>query len=118
MLYSASHDAMAAAADTWAWSLGTRSQSGVNGVHETGQIYGETLGSAVFLTSGAGGSRGMRRVDYTDGAGHGILVAVDQMFAQVTGVSMPSAVVIHGVLAYRFKEVTLTEYVGMVTEQQ
>lgn len=69
--------------------------------------------------------------DLTDGAGHGLLVATDNMYitAQVglldlaTGIvsNQPSTIVSESVAAdviYRFKEVSLKEYIGIVQSQQ
>lgn len=57
-------------------------------------------------------------IDLTDGAGHGILVAADQLFfrfsvmqANVTGTTYPAATIR---MFYRLKNVSLQEYVGMV----
>lgn len=69
--------------------------------------------------------------DLTDGAGHGILVATDQIYLIISGqiidfdsgAQYPSAAVFTSIavvaeLIYRFKEVTLTEYIGIVQSQQ
>lgn len=64
--------------------------------------------------------------DLTDGAGHGILVATDQIFlTQQTGLTSmggSTADTITGFvqadLIYRFKEVKLQEYIGIVQSQQ
>jgi hypothetical protein len=64
----------------------------------------------------------IREYDMTDNAGHGVLVATDNVFIQQTasnGVNanttgVPAACV----LFYRFKEVGLAEYVGIVQSQQ
>jgi hypothetical protein len=57
-------------------------------------------------------------LDLTDGAGHGLLIATDNIFAQVssTGTSLTNTVYIK--ILYRFKEVGLTEYIGIVQSQQ
>lgn len=56
--------------------------------------------------------------DCTDGAGHGILVATDNIFVQIqstgTGVTVSCGVK----LLYRWKNVSLQEYVGIVQSQQ
>lgn len=57
-------------------------------------------------------------VDLTDGMGHGVLVATDNIFAQVqssgTGISVSVLIKI----LYRWKNVSLQEYVGIVQSQQ
>lgn len=56
--------------------------------------------------------------DYTDGAGHGVLVAVQKIYLQAdsanTGVAQSAIVRI----IYRLKTVTIEEYVGIVQSQQ
>lgn len=64
--------------------------------------------------------------DLTDGAGHGLLVATDNIFlsVQTTNIAFvgESADSIVGFVAadliYRFKEVALAEYIGIVQSQQ
>lgn len=64
--------------------------------------------------------------DLTDGAGHGILVATDNIYLSVqtslTAYNGSSADEIIGFcfadLIYRFKEVKLQEYIGIVQSQQ
>lgn len=57
-------------------------------------------------------------MDVTDGVGHGIIVAVDNIYAQVassgTGVTNTANIKI----LFRWKNVGLTEYVGVVSSQQ
>lgn len=65
----------------------------------------------------------IERVDVTDGAGHGVLVAVDRLYCTIaTGTSLP-AVEIQDVTGYfrflyRMKEIGLQEYLGIVQAQQ
>lgn len=61
--------------------------------------------------------------DLTDGAGHGILIATDSLYLSVISAIGTSAgtTVINNVMAkilYRWKEVALTEYIGIVQSQQ
>lgn len=60
--------------------------------------------------------------DLTDGAGHGILVAVDKLYFTAETVNMGAgggaAILFNARLMYRFKEVTLEEYIGIVQGQQ
>jgi len=56
--------------------------------------------------------------DLTDGAGHGLLVAVDNLFVQVDTTGMAGARVFELKILYRFKTVSLTEYIGIVQSQQ
>lgn len=56
--------------------------------------------------------------DTTDQSGHGILIATDNIFFnfQSTATGVANAVVVK--LGYRWKEVTLVEYIGIVQSQQ
>lgn len=64
--------------------------------------------------------------DLTDGAGHGILVATDNIFVSCS-ISVGSVFVTQADAAtgaascnilYRFKEIALAEYIGIVQSQQ
>lgn len=64
---------------------------------------------------------GSRYEDLTDQAGHGLLIATDRMtvFAYCqTNVPATQLVGVRAKLYYRFKKVTLTEYIGIVQSQQ
>ena len=71
-----------------------------------------------------GGTSGIAYVDQskyvslTDDAGHGILVATDQMylFSYSAGTGVANEFVAR--VEYRFKEVSLEEYIGIVQSQQ
>ena len=56
--------------------------------------------------------------DFTDGAGHGILIATDNLFLQAQTAGQTGASVFRWKLSYRFKEVSLVEYIGIVQSQQ
>lgn len=60
--------------------------------------------------------------DCEDGAGHGVLVATDKMYVQITlgaAVNPPSGgAQVPVKLLYRFKNVSIEEYVGIVQSQQ
>ncbi len=58
-------------------------------------------------------------MDLTDGQGHGLLVATDNIFAQVQSPSNTGAAVTYRVkILYRMKNVGLREYIGIVQGQQ
>ena len=57
-------------------------------------------------------------VDLTDGAGHGILVATDNIYVQGSSAAMTGAGVFRWKILYRFKRVSLVEYIGIVQSQQ
>lgn len=56
--------------------------------------------------------------DFTDGAGHGILVATDNIFIQANTANQTAASTFRWKLSYRFKKVSLVEYIGIVQSQQ
>lgn len=71
----------------------------------------------------AGGSFGVEysnidRLDLTDGAGHGLLIATDSIFAQYVSGGTGAANVARIKLLYRWKDVGLSEYIGIVQSQQ
>lgn len=57
-------------------------------------------------------------LDVTDGAGHGILIATDNIYGQVVSSGTGGANVAYIKLLYRWKNVPMTEYVGIVQSQQ
>lgn len=56
--------------------------------------------------------------DFTDGAGHGFLVASDRIFVQADTDAMVNVATLRFKVLYRFKTVSLQEYVGIVQSQQ
>ena len=62
--------------------------------------------------------RNMVEQDLTDGAGHGVLIATDNIFAQLSssGTGLTSTARIK--ILYRWKNVSLQEYIGIVQSQQ
>lgn len=56
--------------------------------------------------------------DFTDGAGHGVLVATDNIFLAANTQGQAGASVFRFKILYRFKEVSLVEYIGIVQSQQ
>lgn len=57
-------------------------------------------------------------VDLTDGAGHGVLVATDNLFIQAVTSAQGGADTFRFKILYRFKKVSLVEYIGIVQSQQ
>lgn len=55
--------------------------------------------------------------DLTDAAGHGILVATDNIFVNSASVTTGNSNTTRVLIEYRFKKVTLAEYVGIVQAQ-
>lgn len=56
--------------------------------------------------------------DLTDGAGHGVLIATDSIFVQVSSVGTGASNSVDFKLLYRWKNVSLAEYIGIVQSQQ
>lgn len=56
--------------------------------------------------------------DLTDGAGHGILVATDSIYCACWGTQVSTSNGGDIVIYYRFKNVGLAEYIGIVQSQQ
>lgn len=57
-------------------------------------------------------------IDLTDGAGHGVLVATDNIFVGAVTTGYNAAGTFRWKILYRFKEVSLVEYIGIVQSQQ
>lgn len=57
-------------------------------------------------------------VDLTDGAGHGVLIATDNLFIAANTTGQTAASTFGFKLLYRFKKVALVEYIGIVQSQQ
>lgn len=70
-----------------------------------------------MTTSGSTTSNQMTCIDVTDGAGHGMLVATDQVFfaCQLTG--QGAARTSHIAISYRLKAVALEEFIGIMAWQ-
>lgn len=60
---------------------------------------------------------GPKEVDTTDGAGHGLLVATNAITVALGSVLTSDTNVVDLKLWYRYKEVGLTEYIGIVAQQ-
>lgn len=80
-----------------------------------GLVYAGAAG--VYTNQGSGGNQDFV-IDLTDGAGHGYIVGTDSVWAvgtsNVTFGTAPQAAVR---IMYRWKDVSLAEYVGMVQQQ-
>lgn len=57
-------------------------------------------------------------IDLTDGAGHGVVLATDNIFLSVNSAGFAAASTVTAKLLYRFKEISLQEYIGIVQSQQ
>jgi len=72
-----------------------------------------TAGQSYFVTQ-----ENPFREDLTDGQGHGILVATDKVFLGFTTNVFGAPQEVSCRVLYRWKEVGLTEYIGIVQSQQ
>ena len=57
-------------------------------------------------------------VDHTDGAGHGILIATDNIFLGLNTIGWTGAAIANVKMLYRFKQISIEEYIGIVQSQQ
>ena len=74
-----------------------------------------------FTAAGTGTldrQEGPRTWNFTDGAGHGILVATDNLFVVGNTANQTGASTFRWKMSYRFKKVSLIEYIGIVQSQQ
>jgi len=55
--------------------------------------------------------------DFTDGAGHGIIIATSDLFLGVQGTSQTAALQTNVRLLYRFKNIGVDEFVGLAIQQ-
>lgn len=105
------------------------SNADYNSVKVSGTLIDYYEDSQYAVWSGTSGNAGYSELfrdptvhDLTDGQGHGVLVATDQMF--LTGLcstisNNANTTPLSGVcrILYRFKEIGLTEYIGIVQSQ-
>ena len=56
--------------------------------------------------------------DLTDGSGHGVLIATDNIYIQVASTALAAVKTVNLKILYRWKEVELVEYIGIVQSQQ
>lgn len=60
----------------------------------------------------------VKELDLTDGAGHGVLIATDNIFITGETSNQTAASTFSWKILYRFKRVSLVEYIGIVQSQQ
>ena len=70
------------------------------------------------LSTGVDNRIGPIEFDITDGAGHGFLVATDQIYMQVFTNGATATATVRVKMLYRWKNVSLAEYIGIVQGQQ
>jgi len=98
--------------------LSTKNYSTTIPALNDGAILAAMLATRYITTSGTFANVGPFMQDLTDGAGHGILVATDNVYLQVSSAGTSAANTVTAWLLYRMKEVALAEYIGIVQSQQ
>jgi len=104
------------------WSVSTRSSGGTPAIlplsNPSALMFGERVTRNAFTAAGTGTLDSQEDpcvVDLTDGAGHGVLVATDNLFIQVETTNQAAASNWGFRFLYRFKKVSLVEYIGIGT---
>lgn len=101
-------------------TLGTK--SGVASVNDpTIFAYQEKSNINAFTAAGTGllnKDVGPFIVDLTDGAGHGFLVGSDQIYVNIQSTATGQTNAVSVKILYRWKDVSIQEYVGIVQSQQ
>lgn len=57
-------------------------------------------------------------MDLMDGAGHGVIVATDNLYLSVGSATTGASNIVYAWILYRWKNVALPEYIGIVQSQQ
>ncbi len=70
-----------------------------------------------LLTSGASVTENVFYRDMTDGAGHGVIVATPSVFFGMNSTGLAAAAACNMLLKYRFKNVSLQEFIGLAIQQ-
>jgi len=71
----------------------------------------------VITTSGLFNHIGPVIQDFTDGAGHGLIIATSDLFLGIVGTSQTNALQVAVRIIYRFKNITVDEFVGLAIQQ-
>lgn len=82
------------------------------------RVFAGRATSTAITTSGMVIFERIKLDDLTDGAGHGVLIATDNIYAQVVSASTSLTNTVRLKLLYRWKNVPLPEYIGIVQSQQ
>lgn len=100
--------------------LSTISQTAANAQSSRIIQYANASDRGAFTAGGSyfSSQNGPMRFDLTDHAGHGMLVATDVMFWGCVTSNFAAAAPFVCRILYRFKEVSLEEYIGIVQSQQ
>ena len=100
--------------------LSTASQATVDSAHTQVVAYAFRNYRGAFTAAGTFQAINLEPfvVDHTDGAGHGIMIATDNIFFAATSSGFTGATTCKAKVLYRFKQITLEEYIGIVQSQQ
>lgn len=82
------------------------------------RIIDMVIRTIAITTSGQIDDQGIICHDLTDGAGHGILVGTDNIYLQIGSSTTSATNIVYAKILYRWKDVSTTEYVGIVQGQQ
>jgi len=74
------------------------------------------LGIVMIATTGGNAMNQVFHINLTDGAGHGPIIAVPNVFLGIEGTSLSAAQGASFRMGYRFKNVGLQEYVGLAIQ--
>lgn len=102
-------------------ALATSDQTGatVTALFRSGRVIALRSLDLIYATSaGFAWVERIKEIDLTDEAGHGILVATDNIYPTLASTSTGAANVGTIRIKYRLKEVGLAEYIGIVQSQQ
>lgn len=83
-----------------------------------GQVFAQFDSVSRVTTSGQFIDQRFQIRDLTDGAGHGYLVATDNIYVQVYSSATSTTNTVSFKIYYRWKNIGLPEYVGIVQSQQ
>lgn len=102
------------------WQISTISESVMNPADPRVIAYSTIQWRGAFTAGGSfeAAQNLTEVINLTDGAGHGILIATDSIYIAANTVAYTGTGTWYAKLEYRFKEVTLEEYIGIVQSQQ
>lgn len=108
---------LVAAGDGYEVAVATQSKAAIPDLDDP-DVIAKFAGRMEGVTSGFSFVQHITAWDPTDGAGHGIIVATQSMFFSVIGSSATAAFDMKLKVLYRFKNVSLQEFVGLAIQQQ
>lgn len=91
-------------------------------VQQTGRVVAKKSAQHIYIGTSTGGAAEELEaiVDVTDGAGHGVLVAVDTLYVGVIGTASSglSGGNVSARILYRWKKIGVNEFLGMIESQR